>query len=148
MLGEAWSGAYVAFVKGLVRRLGIEGNVIIRDEFVPIDSELAGLYFNAADVAVIPYSEDVSISAALNSYVGYGLPVVSTDFSYAKENIEAGRFGLLVPRRSAKAMAEALTCLLTSQKTLSQLTLRAEEWADRNSYSNVASRLFEIYKDE
>lgn len=88
-----------------IRELGIEDNLRIIDRYIP--NEEVGLYFQAADVMVLPY-EEASQSGAVQVGFGFDVPAIVTDAGGVAEAVEDGRTGLVVPAGDADALAGAV----------------------------------------
>jgi glycosyltransferase involved in cell wall biosynthesis len=86
--------------------LGIERNVIVVDRYVP--NEETPLYFSAADVAVLPYTQ-VTQSGVVQLAFGFGVPVITTRVGGLAEVVSDGGTGLLVPPGDPAALALAVT---------------------------------------
>jgi D-inositol-3-phosphate glycosyltransferase len=72
--GEFWHDKKQYMDK--IKVLGIEDHIVVHDHYIPDDQ--AGLYFQAADFFVAPYTAGTQ-SGALKMAMGYGLPcIVST----------------------------------------------------------------------
>lgn len=88
-----------------IRRLGIEKDVRIFDEYIP--NERVGLFFRAADVVALPY-----ISATQSGIVQvcyhFDMPVIATDVGGLPEVVRDGETGFVVPAGDADAFAQAL----------------------------------------
>lgn len=89
----------------LVDRLGIGPALTIVDRYVP--NEELGLYFDAADVVVLPYLSVTQSGIAQLAY-GFGKPVITTDVGDLREVVEHERTGLIVPPADADALSAAL----------------------------------------
>jgi len=88
-----------------VAELGLEGVVTIVNRYVP--NEDLPCYFEAADVAVLPY-ESATQSAVAQLAFGFGLPVIATDVGGLGEAIHADVNGLLAPPGNPPALAAAI----------------------------------------
>jgi len=73
VVGEFWRDAQSYLDQ--IARLGIKEHVIIVDRYVP--NEEIPVYFGAADVVVLPYTE-VTQSAVVQLAFGFGLPVITS----------------------------------------------------------------------
>ncbi len=74
VVGEFWEDKHRTLNQ--VKTLGLEDRVHFTDRYVPDDE--VGLYFEAADLFVAPYTGGTQ-SAALRTALAFGLPVVLTD---------------------------------------------------------------------
>ncbi len=89
----------------LIASLRIGQHVTIHDEYVP--SEEVGLYFAAADVAVLPY-KTATQSGIIQMAYHLECPVITTAVGGLGEVVESGVTGLVVPPENPQAIAEAV----------------------------------------
>lgn len=105
--GEAYRDSLLAQVS----RLGLDENVVFVDEFVDLDrlcSFLAG-----ADIYVTPYlGKEQIVSGTLSYAVSFGLPIVSTPFTYAEELADKDA-AVLFPFRDDERLAGLVDRLLS-----------------------------------
>ena len=89
----------------LIKQLGLEKHIIIRDEYVK--NEMVSLYFASADVVVLPY---VSATQSGIVQIAFGLnkPVITTNVGGLPEAVEDGRTGFVVDPASPDKLAEAI----------------------------------------
>jgi glycosyltransferase involved in cell wall biosynthesis len=79
--------------------------VIRKIEFIP-DNE-AELYFKAADVAVLPYTEIFQSGVLFLAY-SFGLPVIATDVGSLAEDIVEGKMGFICKPRDPADLAAVI----------------------------------------
>jgi glycosyltransferase involved in cell wall biosynthesis len=119
--------------------------IIKRIEYVP-DCETE-LYFKAADVAVLPYTQIFQSGVLVLSY-GFGLPVIATDVGSLGENITEGRTGFVCRPRDSVDLARAIRTYFESD-LYKQLDEHREKIRDytgaRNSWDVAAERTSKIY---
>ena len=77
-------------------------------------------YFSIADIFVFPTLHDCWGFVA-NESLYYGVPIISTNKAEAKELIEEGKTGLIVPDKDPNALAEAMNKLLDNPKLLKKM---------------------------
>ncbi|MDY0124867.1 MAG: glycosyltransferase [Anaerolineaceae bacterium] len=101
--GEFWDdqGIY----ENKIAELGIEEMVTIRADYIP-DSE-AGLYFEAADVFVAPYTGGTQ-SGSIKQAMGYGLPLVVTDLIADPMIRDNASGSIVVPAGDDKSLANGI----------------------------------------
>ena len=97
--------AYLAGIQRAIRSDASRGRVIQRTEFIP-DAETE-LYFKAADLLVLPYTE-VSQSGVLILGYSFGLPVVAADVGSFRDDVVEGRTGFLCRPSDSVDLAETI----------------------------------------
>lgn len=115
-----------AYREGLLARaaeLGVSGNIAWDNRFLDTGELLDQL--EACDIYVTPYPNlQQSTSGTLSYAVALGKAVVSTPYVHAAELLAHG-VGVLVPPRSAGALAGAVTALLDDREALGAMQRRA-----------------------
>src|SRR5207237_5832130 len=81
---------------------GVADRIIERIEYVP--DEETELYFKAADVLVLPYTQIFQSGVLFLGY-SFGLPVLAADVGSLKEEIVEGRTGLVCRPRDPVDLA-------------------------------------------
>jgi len=116
-------GPLRSVVEEKIRNLGLEGKILITG-FIPNDQVPEML--EKASVFVLPsYSE--GLSNALLQAMAAGLPCIASDIEENREVISNGVNGLLFPVGNSKALAEALTQVLTDKALALKLGYNAKE---------------------
>ena len=116
--------AYRLGLEQLARDLDVTDLLQMEDTYLSDDD--LGRLLGSADIAFLPYdSTDQVSSGVLVEALGAGLPVVATAFPHAVEMLEGGA-GIVVPHRDPRAMAEAISKLLTDPEALDAARRRAE----------------------
>ena len=112
--------------------------VILRGDFIP--DEETEVYFKAADVLVLPYT-DIFQSGVLFLGYGFGLPVIASDVGSLREDVIDGKTGYLCRPRDPTDLARALTTYFASD-LYKHLDTRRQEIRDftneRHSWDTVA----------
>lgn len=117
--GEAYRDRLVA----LAEKLGVAGNIVWDNRFLDTDELLDAI--EACDIYVTPYPNlQQSTSGTLSYAVALGKAVVSTPYVHATELL-SDDVGMLVPPRSAEALASAVNALLGDPDRLSAMQRRA-----------------------
>ena len=118
---------------------------MVRAEFIP-DSEIE-VYFKAADVAVLPYTEIFQSGILFMAYA-FGLPVIASDVGSFAEDIVEGRTGFVCRPRDSDDLARKAKLYFESQ-LYKELEHRRPEIRDnafsRHSWSDVADLTRQIY---
>ena len=129
-------------MRALVNNLGIEGSV----DFVGrVDHEELPVYYNAADVCVVPSFYESFGLAALES-MACGTPVVATRVGGLSTIVEHGRTGYLKPWRCPEAFAGSLEMILSSKRLQQSMGRAARRTAEGMSWDAVAARVAEVYE--
>lgn len=133
---EEHGESYRLMLEARAQALGVAGHIIFHDRFV--SREELGEFLSAADVYVTPYLNlEQSTSGTLAYAVGAGKAVISTGYRYATELLADGR-GIVVPRRDAGAIAEAVIGLRGSADLGSAMRLRAATYGRGMGWGTVA----------
>ncbi len=129
-------------MRRLAGELGIEGSV----DFVGrVDHEELPLYYNAADVCVVPSFYESFGLAALES-MACGTPVVATRVGGLSTIVEHGRSGYLKPWRCPDAFAGSLEVILSSRRLQQSMGRSARRRAEGMSWDAVAAQVAEVYE--
>jgi len=134
-------------IQQAIRRDSSRERVIERIEYIP--DEEAEVYFKAADVLVLPYTE-VSQSGVLVSGYAFGLPVVAADVGSFREDIIEGRTGFLCGPRDPVGLAKALETYFQSDlfKALDRRRQEIREYArQRYSWDAVSEMTRTVYDE-
>jgi D-inositol-3-phosphate glycosyltransferase len=124
----------------------------IRDQVIPkighIPDEETELYFKAADVLVLPYT-DSSQSGVLILGYRFGIPVIATDVGSFREDIVEGRTGVLCRPRDSADLARAIDTYFRSDlfKTLDSRRSEIRAYAaQRYSWDVVSQATCSVYE--
>jgi glycosyltransferase involved in cell wall biosynthesis len=88
-------------------------------------------WYACADIAVLPSFGDEGVPQSLMQAAACGLPAVSTPIGAIGEAVRDGKTGLLVPPRDVKALAAALSYLMTHDDLRRHMGRAALERAQR-----------------
>lgn len=118
-----------------------------RVEFVgTVDHDLLPLYYNAADVCVVPsYYESFSLVAA--EALACGVPVVASRVGGLESLVIDHLNGLLVPTRSTEAFADTAKQLLVDEQLRSNLARMARRSVQRLGWSAVGQKIMAVYDE-
>jgi D-inositol-3-phosphate glycosyltransferase len=142
-----WNQDYWNQIAQLITNSGVRHRVIERIEHVP--DEETELYFKAADVLVLPYTQ-VFQSGVLFLGYSFGLPVIAADVGSLKEEIIEGKTGFVFKPRDSSDLASKIENYFTSELFRNLETRRAQikKYAnERYSWSKVASVTAVVYSD-
>lgn len=130
-------------LRRLAEELGIAGNVIFQDA---VSHDRLPLYYNAADVCVVPsYYESFGLVAL--EAMACGVPVVASRVGGLLETVQDGRTGYLVPWRCPEPFAERLELLLANEPLRRSLGRMARSAVERFRWTEVATRVENVYHE-
>jgi len=133
-------------VPRLVRRYGLEGRVIVNKRMLELD-ELVREY-STARIALVPsFFEGFGFPAS--EAMACGLPVVANAAGALPEVVGTdGRCGRLVPARNARAMAEAISDILSRPGRAEQMGAAARQRIQTVfRWSDAAARLVDVFEE-
>ena len=140
--GDESSQAEVAELRGLARDRGIEHRVA----FVgAVDHEMLPLYYNAADVCVVP-SHYESFGLVAVEAMASGVPVVASRVGGLMGTVKDGETGYLIPWLCPEPFAERIELLLENEPLRQNLGEAAREAMARYRWENVASAVLQLYQ--
>ena len=106
--GPEWKESFAGYA-ALIHELDLTDKVLTRIEYVP--DEEVGIYFSAADIVALPYTETYQSGVLYMAY-SFARPVVASAIGGLAEVVEDGVTGLLVPPADVNRLAKALLTLL------------------------------------
>jgi glycosyltransferase involved in cell wall biosynthesis len=124
------SEKYLEEIQQTINRIDNEGRILQKIKFIP-DEDIE-LYFKAADVLVLPYT-NIFQSGVLFLGYSFGLPVVATDVGSFKEEIIEGTTGFICGPADPSGLAKTLEVYFASD-LYRDLKNRRQEIKD---YANV-----------
>jgi D-inositol-3-phosphate glycosyltransferase len=142
-----WNQTYWRRIKQQIREHGVQDRIIERIEHVP--DEETELYFKAADVLVLSYTQ-VFQSGVLFLGYSFGLPAVVTDVGSLKEQIIDGETGLVAKPHDSLELAKTIEKFFSSKlfRELDTRRGRIREYAnERYSWSKVAAITTKVYSN-
>jgi len=122
-----------------------QDKVLQKIEFIA-DPEIE-IYFKAADVAVLPYTEIFQSGILFLAYA-YGLPVIATDVGSFAEDVVEGRTGFICSPRDPAALATTIERYFETDlyRELEDQRKKIQEYAlARHSWSAVANLTRSVY---
>ena len=128
-----------------VKQLAKERDLEDQIDFVgQVDHLELPLYYNAADVCVVPsYYESFGL-VALES-MACGTPVVATRVGGLSTIIQHGRTGYLKPWRCPDAFANSVEMLISSDSLQQSMGEAARQRAEAMGWHNVAEMMWDEY---
>lgn len=104
----AGTGSYEQHLKEKVKKLGLEGSILFTGFITDVDKLM-----NITDIHANASFGTEATSLALLEGMSLGIPAVVSDFGGNPGVIKSGVNGFVVPKKNAKAMADALEKLLS-----------------------------------
>jgi D-inositol-3-phosphate glycosyltransferase len=140
--GAADGDQQVDRLRSLARTLNVDGVI----DFVGrVDQEELPLYYNAADVCVVPsYYESFGL-AALES-MACGTPVVAARVGGLSTIVQHGRTGYLKSWRCPEAFASSLEMIISNAGLQHSMGLAARKRAEGMGWQQVAARISGEYE--
>ena len=128
---------------GWPRSSASPANVIFQDA---VSHDRLPLYYNAADVCVVPsYYESFGLVAL--EAMACGVPVVASRVGGLRETVQDGETGYLVPWRCPEPFAERLELLLENEPLRRSLGRMARGAVERYRWTEVATRVENVYHE-
>ena len=107
-------------------------------------SEIAELY-NQASVAVFPSVED-GFGMVVTEAMASGLPVIVSENVGAKDLINNGEEGFIVPIRKAQAIKDAILRLYEDRDKRNQMGRKARIRVENQTWEGYQDKLIDVYK--
>jgi D-inositol-3-phosphate glycosyltransferase len=140
--GDETTTQQVEQLQGLASALGVGERVA----FVgAVDHDLLPLYYNAADVCVVP-SHYESFGLVAVEAMASGVPVVASRVGGLTGTVKDGETGYLIPWLCPEPFAERIELLLDNEPLRASLGLAAREAVSRYRWENVAGAVLEVYE--
>ncbi len=138
---------YIGSIERALRRSGVEKEIIFMNKFVP-DNEL-NLYLSAADIIVLPYTDDsvIGASGALGRCALLGKPIIATSIPRFLEDLEDGLNAMLVKPGDVEALTETLERLLDDPSLRRRVAGALRDWASKRGWRKVALQTLKLYKE-
>jgi len=114
-----------AHLEGRVAAMGLAGEVRFTGNQDDVPAWLA-----CAELAVLPSFGDEGVPQSLMQAAACGLPSVSTPIGAIAEAVRDGKTGLLVPPRDVRALAAALSYLMTHRDLREHMGRAARAYAE------------------
>jgi D-inositol-3-phosphate glycosyltransferase len=141
--GDSRVPSEMAHLQRLARGLGIDHHV----SFVgPVDQERLPVFYNAADVCVVPsFYESFGLVAV--EAMACGTPVVASRVGGLTATVRDGETGYLVPWHRAEPLAERLGLLLGNEDLRRTLGRAAREQMYPFRWASVAEGVIKVYRE-
>jgi glycosyltransferase involved in cell wall biosynthesis len=133
-------------VQAEISSSGVGGRMVQRIEFIP-DNETE-VYFKAADVSVLPYTDIFQSGVLVLSY-SFGLPVIAADVGSLREDIVEGRTGFVFRPKDAADLVATIERYFSSA-LYSELESRRQDIRDyaheKYSWAKVGEITTAVYR--
>jgi glycosyltransferase involved in cell wall biosynthesis len=136
---------YWTRIETAIRGSKCSAQILQRITFIPDDE--TEVYFKAADVLILPYTEIFQSGVLFLGY-SFGLPVIASDVGSLKDDIAEGRTGFVVPPNDAAELARAIESYFGSQLFHDLNDRRSDILAyalERHSWTIVGSLTEDVY---
>ena len=141
--GDRRSRQQVSHLQELASDLGIGERVCFLGA---VDHEQLPLYYNAADVCVVPsYYESFGLVAL--EAMACGTPVVASRVGGLTGTVRDGETGYLISWRCPEPFAERLELLLGNEALRRRFGEAAREVVERYRWANVAEAMVALYRE-
>jgi D-inositol-3-phosphate glycosyltransferase len=131
----------VARLRSVAYQMGIADRVTF---FGAVEQDKMPLFYNAADVCVVPSLHESFCFVALEA-MSCGTPVVASKVGGLKTTIDDGRTGYLVADHSPDAFAHNIELILGNGDLQREMGKAARTRAMQFRWSSVAERVLEAY---
>jgi glycosyltransferase involved in cell wall biosynthesis len=140
------SESYWAALEGSIASELHDRRILTRIEFVP--DEETEIYFKAADLVVLPYTEIFQSGVLFLGY-SFGLPVIASDVGSLKDDIVEGRTGYVVAKTDPADLARAIEAYFGSSLYAGLAERRKDIRAyatERHSWVTVGEMTQRVYQ--
>jgi glycosyltransferase involved in cell wall biosynthesis len=139
------SESYWPGVRDRIAQLGLDAIATLSIQY--IRDEDTEVFFKAADVFVIPYTQIFQSGVLFLGY-NFGLPVIASDVASLRQDIAEGRTGFLCAPKDERALADAIERYFASplyrelasrRDDISQLARERHSW---DTVGNITARVY------
>ncbi|MBD3425617.1 MAG: glycosyltransferase [Candidatus Omnitrophica bacterium] len=132
-------------IKGFIRRLGIEKEVIWMDGLK--EKDVSGV-LQASDIAVFPFVDGISIRrGTLMAAMAHGLPIVSTRPRVKCPYFRNGENVMLVGPGDKVALAEAIRKLSKDRELRDRLSMNVKALSLGFDWDRIAGSMIKVYSE-
>jgi glycosyltransferase involved in cell wall biosynthesis len=132
------------WINSTIKQLESNPNVDLNIGY--LSSKQVSNHFQRASVVLLPYY-DATMSGVLMTAYAFNTPVVVTDTGDIGFYVNQDQTGLVADSNSTEDIANRLIDILKSPKLYSQLVHNISIAKDQYSWSNVATKTVEVYKE-
>jgi len=141
--GDGTGNGEIERLRGVALGLGLERRVSFMG---PVEHDRLPLFYNAADVCVVPSLHESFGLVALEA-MACGTPVVASDVGGLRETVKDGETGYLIAGRSPQPFARRITSLLADDALRRSLGRTARREVTRFGWGNIADAIETAYAD-
>jgi glycosyltransferase involved in cell wall biosynthesis len=136
--------AYRYSLESLVKKHGMEKNVIFINRFVDLDELLDFLMMS--DIYLSPYrNKEQIVSGTLTYALACGKAIVSTPYWFAEE-VLANEKGVLVPFKDPLSMGKAITSLISNENKRNRLRKNAYDAGREIVWAKTGQQYIDIFR--
>lgn len=141
---KQYGESYRNSLENLVRKHGLENNVIFINRFVDTEELLEFLLMS--DIYISPYHNmEQIVSGTLTYALASGKAVISTPYWYAEELLQDGK-GILYKPQDVDSLANAITDLLNDENKRNRMRKNAYEAGRQMIWPEVAKKYLEVFQ--
>jgi D-inositol-3-phosphate glycosyltransferase len=140
--GDEDSAAEIESLRQQARLLGVEHRIVFAGA---VEHSRLPLYYNAADVCVIP-SHHESFGLVAVEAMACGVPVVASRVGGLTRTVRDGETGYLIPWLCPEPFAERIELLLDNEPLRRRIGESGRESIDRYRWQSVASAILDLYE--
>jgi glycosyltransferase involved in cell wall biosynthesis len=137
------SKAYLVQLRKMSKQFGLEEFVRFDSYYIPDDRITT--YFSAANIILVPYTENVGASGPIHNYAGYGIPIIAANVGYHMREALGGTLTLFM-NKDSEDLADKLIGLLNNDKLRKELGHKHCEYAEKESWDVAARRTMQNYE--
>ena len=127
----------------LITHLGMADAVASHLHYIPAAE--VHRFFVAADLALLPYRHFDSQSGVGSSAMAFGTPLIVSDVGGLPDLVPDRR--CVVTPGDPKALAAAVTALLTTPSLLAEITAGMAGLREHFSWARIAAQTMDVYRD-
>ncbi len=138
---------YWESIKGMITKKNLNDVIMIKSEYIP-DEEVE-VYFNSADVLIIPYKFIFQTGVLFLSY-NFGLPAIASDVGSIREDIVEGKTGFICKSEEPEDLAEKIDLYFHSDlyKNLEKNRNKIIEYAnEKYSWDKIGKTTCCVYNE-
>ncbi len=133
---------YLNEMRTRVKELGLEANIRFDTRYIP-DEEVP-LYFSAASLVLIPYTESVGASGPVHNFAALGVPFIAANVGIHMPETLGGNL-VLFKEGDSNDLADRVIELLQHPEKLEEIAKRQRAYARREPWSVAAKRTIANY---